>query len=213
MTKNVKKILSIILIVVMALMLFACKKQQKHKWIEVGSDPNPPKVMPGPHPERGSDSDAIPIVSAPIIFPVGRDKNGKQQFVKYFYDMENLTPENLDAAMKEIGPNKEGLINKTSLFCDLEIIESEEGDIPVGPDSPGAMLTHKGIVRYVVLDSDIINEGVEGAKYNKRTLEGMISRDDVIECVEQTFEENFQLVSCEFKEVSMDEYKRIHNNS
>lgn len=213
MTKRMKRIISLFLIMIMAITMFACKKQQKHKWIEVGSDPNPPKVAPGPHPERGSDSDAIPIVSTPIIFPTGRDKNGVQQYVKYFYDMEELTPEKLDAAMKEIGPNKEGLINKTSLFCDLQIIEDAGEGKAVGPDSPGAMLTNKGIVRYVVLDSDIINEGVEGATYNKKTLEGMISRDDVIDCVKQTFEENFQLASCEFEEVTMDEYKKIHGNN
>ncbi len=207
MRKNWKKITYIMLLATFAFCMVGCEKKVKHKWVEVGSDPNPPKITPGVHPERGSISDAAPIVSAPILIPTGRDSNDKQQHVKYLYDMETLTAEGLDGAMKELG-----LITDSSLFCNLVIedVNDAESNVSAGPGaSKDAKLTKKGIARYVVLDSDLVNEG-DTTKYDANTYEGLITMDDVEDCISQTFEENYQLVDCSIERVTMEEYKRLH---
>lgn len=206
--KNVRRILYILMLVSMTFLLISCKKQVKHKWIEVGSDPNPPKIAPGVHPERGSISDAVPIVSAPVIVPTGRDSDGRVKYVKYLYDMETLSAEGIDEAMKELG-----LITDSSLFCNLliEDIDTDSDSISAGPGaSENAKLTKKGTVRYVVLDSDLVNaEDVSSDDIQ----EGVITMDDVKECIASTFEENYQLVSCDIEMVTMDEYKRLHGTT
>ena len=208
MVKRLRQILYIVFITVVALTICSCKKQVKHKWIEVGSDPNPPKVKPGVHPERGSVSDAVPIVSAPIIVPTGRGTDGKLEYVKYFYDMEELTTEGIEEAMKEFN-----LITSSSLFCNLliEDVDNPDLDVAAGPGAIGEKLTKKGIANFVVLESDLINED-DISKYDEKTNEGLITRNDIEECIKKTFEENYQLVSCDIKMVTMDEYRKIHGN-
>lgn len=207
MNRSLKKFIYIILMAFVALTLFSCKKTVKHKWIEVGSDPNPPKVEPGVHPERGTMSDAVPIVSVPIIVPTGRDSDGKMKYTKYFYDLEVLSTEGIEEAMKEFD-----LITPSSLFCNLVIedVDDHNQDVLAGPGgATGEKLTKNGIARYVVLESDLINEG-DTSKYDEETQEGLITREDVEECIARTFEENYQLVSCDIEMVSMDEYRRLH---
>ena len=111
MHKRFRSVLYILLVFILILLCISCKKKVRHKWIEVGSDPNPVKVEPGVHPERGSESNAVPIVLVSIYYPTGRDKDGVPQYKKYFYEMEEMTPDNIDIAMKEIG-----LIDESSLF-------------------------------------------------------------------------------------------------
>lgn len=207
MNRSLKKFIYIILMAFVALTLFSCKKTVKHKWIEVGSDPNPPKVEPGVHPERGTMSDAVPIVSVPIIVPTGKDSDGKMKYTKYFYDLEVLSTEGIEEAMKEFD-----LITPSSLFCNLVIedVDDPNQDVLAGPGgATGEKLTKKGIARYVVLESDLINED-DTSKYDEETQEGLITREDVEECIARTFEENYQLVSCDIEMVSMDEYRRLH---
>lgn len=209
MVKRLKQVIYIMLMLAMALVITSCKKQVKHKWIEVGSDPNPPKVAPGVHPERGSVSDAVPIVSAPIMVPTGRDTDGKMQYVKYFYDMEELTTEGIEEAMKEFN-----LITPSSLFCNLVIedVDDPNQDVLAGPGASGEKLTKKGTANYVVLESDLINED-DPDKYDELTGEGLITREDIEDCIKKTFEENYQLVSCDIKMVTMDEYRSLHGNA
>ena len=208
MFKNLKRVIYIVVIMIVGLALFACQKTPKHKWIEVGAETDPVKVEPGVHPERGSASDAIPIVSAIIIVPTGRDDDNKLQSVKYLYDMEELTAEGIDEAMKELG-----LISDSSLFCNLLLEDMEDSDVLAGPgaDDKEARLTKKGVVRYVVLESNLVNEG-DTSKYDAETNRGLIANDDIIACIEQTFEENFQLASCDVEMVTIDEYKKLHGN-
>ena len=208
MVKKIRQIAYIILMLLALLALTSCKKQVKHKWMEKGADPNPPKVAPGVHPERGSISDAVPIVSAPILIPMGRDTDGKMQYAKYFYDMEALTTDGIDAAMKEFD-----LITPSSLFCNLliEDVENPDQDVLAGPGAKGEKLTKKGVARYVVLESDLINED-DPSMYDEVTEEGLITRSDIEDCIKKTFEENYQLVSCDIEMVSMDEYRRLHGN-
>ena len=151
MLKRVKKVLYIVLIVTLSLMCFSCKKKVKHKWIEVGADPNPTPVAPGVHPERGSDSNAVPVVLVPIYKPSGRDKDGNPQYTKYLYEMDKLTPENLDSALKEVQ-----LIGEDSLFCDLVLSDSDV-IVNAGPGASDSKLTKKGTIRYVDLSSPLDN--------------------------------------------------------
>ncbi len=206
MFKMVKKATYIALITILSLICFSCKKKVKHKWIEVGSDPNPVAITPGVHPERGSESNAVKITLVEIYRPMGRDKDGVPQYKKYFYEMEEtLTPDKLDAAMKEVG-----LIGEDSLFCDLVLSESDE-IASAGPGAADSMLTKKGTVRYVDLSSPLDNSDNYAGKHYAKDLEGMIDQTDIEYCITHSFEEAFQLVSCSIEPVDMDEYNKVHN--
>ena len=201
--KNTKKYAYILFLAIMTMMLISCKKQVKHKWIEVGADPTPEKVTPGVHPERGSMSDAVPIVTAAVLVPTGRDSDGKLRYIKYLYDMEELTHEGVDMAMKELG-----LISENSVFCDLliEDVGNGEDSISAGPGAEsGETLNKKGTVRYAILDSNLIN-GKEGDELR----DNLITLKDIEECVTGTYAENFQLATCDIEMISMEEYKRIN---
>lgn len=204
MLNKVKRILYVVLIVILALSCFSCAKKRKHKWMEVGADPNPAKVTPGVHPERGSDSDAIPIYLAPIYYPLGRDKDGVAQYKKYLFEMEELTPEYLDQAMKRVG-----LIDEASLFCDL-VIEESDVIADAGPGALDSKLTKKGTVRYVDLSTSIDNSDQYVGKYLAKDLAGMIDQHDIEYCITATFQENFQLVSCDIVPVGYDVYNKVH---
>ncbi len=206
MLKKIKKIAYIVLMAALVLTMFSCKPKRRHKWVEVGSDPNPPKIAPGVHPERGSDSDAVPIILVPVTFPLGRDSEGKPQYKKYFYELEELTPDSVDVALKSVG-----VIDQESLFCDLVINEIHGDNLPnAGPGAVGETLNKIGTVRYVDLSTSLDNSDKYEGKYYPKDLEGLIDQRDIEYCITQTFEENFQLVSCTIEPVGMDEYNKIH---
>ena len=204
MFSKIKKILYVVLIVAMVASCFSCGKKVKHKWLEVGADTTPVKINPGVHPERGSDSNAIPIILIPVYYPTGRDKEGVAQYKKYLYELLELTPESVDQALKEIG-----LIDESSLFCDLVISESDV-IVDAGPGAADSKLTKKGTVRYVDLASPIDNSDKYEGKYVAKDLAGMIDQHDVEYCITATFQENFQLVSCDIVPVDYSVYKEIH---
>lgn len=204
MYHSIKKRIYVALIFALMMLCVSCAKKRKHKWMEVGVDPTPVKVTPGVHPERGSDSNAVPVYLAPIYLPNGRNKDGVPEYKKYFYEMDELTPENIDLAMKEVG-----LIDEESLFCDLVLSESDV-IADAGPGAVDSKLTKKGTVRYVDLSSPIDNsDEYEGKYYAKDTI-GMIDQSDIEYCITSTFQENFQLVSCDIVPVSQDIYKQVH---
>lgn len=204
MKRNIKKILIFTLLALMVLMSFACKKKVKHKWIEVGSDPNPPKVAPGVHPERGSESDAVKIEIATIYVPLGRDKKGEPQYKKILYELEKITPDAINDALIDVG-----VLDEETTFCDLVLEDSKEV-LNAGPGATEAQLTKKGTARYVELVSSLENsDQYEGKAYAKDII-GMIDQADIYYCITKTFEENFQLVSCDIGYVEMDVYDAIH---
>lgn len=204
MKRNIRKILIFTLLALMVLMSFACKKKVKHKWIEVGSDPNPPKIAPGVHPERGSESDAVKIEVATIYAPLGRDKKGKPEYKKILYELETITPDAINDALIDVG-----VLDEETTFCDLVIEDSEEV-LNAGPGATEAQLTKKGTVRYVEIVSSLENsDQYEGKAYAKDII-GMIDQADIYYCITKTFEENFQLVSCDIGYVDMDVYDEIH---
>ena len=189
---------------------FGCKKE-RHNWVEIGPDGKPIKkstisIAPGVHPERGSESNATKVILAPIYYPVGRDKDGNPKYKKYLYELEELTPETIDLAMKDIA-----LIDESSLFCDLVIEDSEE-ILSAGPGGKEASLTKKGIVRYVDLGSPADNSDSYEGKYYVKDLIGLIDQHDIEHCITETFRENFQLVSCTLQPVDMDVYREVHKN-
>ena len=204
MVKKIRKILYVVLIITLALTCFSCKKKRKHKWMEAGVDNTPVKVEPGVHPERGSDSNAVPIYLAPLYFPSGRNKDGVAEYKKYFYEMEELSPENLDMALKEVG-----LIDEGSVFCDL-VIEESDVIANAGPGAIDSKLTKKGTVRYVDLASPIDNSDDYEGKYVAKDLAGMIDQHDIEYCITATFQENFQLVSCDIVPVDYETYNKVH---
>ena len=118
--------------------------------------------------------------------------------------MLELTPDNVDLALKEMG-----LIDESSLFCDLVISESDV-IADAGPGASESKLTKKGTVRYVDLASPIDNSDSYEGKYLAKDLAGMIDQHDVEYCITATFQENFQLVSCDIVPVDYSVYKQVH---
>lgn len=206
MKKQLYKLSYLFVLVLMICLCFGCKKKPKHKWMEVGAEQNPTPIAPGVHPERGTESDAVKIVLAPIYYPVGMDKTGKPQYKKYLYEMEELTPETVDEALKNMR-----IIDEESLFCDLVIEDSDEV-LNAGPGATDSQLTKKGIVRYVDLSSSADNSDQYSGKTKAKDLVGYIGMDDIMYCIKRTFEENFQLVSCDVEPVSMEVYEEVHNS-
>lgn len=201
MKKIVTKIVVLLTLSLLIVGTFGCKK--KHKWIEVGA-PTISEAMkrPGVHPERGTESDALDIHLAPITYPTGRDKDGKQQYKKCMYEyLDEKTPELIDQGMKDVK-----LIGPDSIFCGLEISESDEVQSG-GPGAIDSQLTKKGVVKYANLSSPIDNQSKYEGKYYVKDLIGLIDEESIAYAIVSTFMENFQLVSCDIKVVDSNEYE------
>lgn len=204
MKKRVEKALMLLIIALMIVLSFGCKKKVRHKWIEVGAATISEPMAPGVHPEKGIEADAINIILAPVYYPTGRDKDGAQQFKKYMYELQEKTPETIDEALKNIK-----LIDETALFVGLELVESDVV-LNAGPGAEETQLTKKGIVRYANLSSSIENSAEYEGKYYVKDLVGLIDQDAILRSISQTFEENFQLVSCDIEIVDESEYYATH---
>ena len=225
MNKKIKKALYILLMMATMLTLFSCKKKAKHKWIEVGSDPNPPKVEPGVHPERGTASDAIQIETAIIYVPVGLQEktvvdpsknkesdNGNKQsssknsgsnknkktaikrdYKTVLYEMEELSAENIDKALKALQ-----VIGEDMKLYSFDIVSDNSVGVSAGPVDKSQALTQKGIVKYVdFISSPLDNSDKYANKLNEKDLIGKIDGVDIMNCITETFASNFNLSSCE----------------
>lgn len=224
MNKKIKKILYVLLTMAMVFVLFSCKKKAKHKWIEVGSDPNPSKVEPGIHPERGSASDIPQIETAIIYVPVGMQEkvviepsqnkdsdNGNKQsssknsssknkktaikrdYKTVLYEMEELTSDNIDKALKALN-----VISEDMVLYSFEVLPDDNAVVSAGPMDKNQALTQKGIVRYVdFISSPLDNSDNYENKLNEKDLIGKIDGVDIINCITETFASNFNLSSCE----------------
>lgn len=207
MLKKVKKILYIMLIMSMAFTMFSCKPKQKHKWMERGVDPNPPKIEPGVHPERGSVSEAVPIKTAVIFVPQGIQErealdpdNGGKKVKAYrrtnksiLYEMEEITPESIDNALKDLQ-----VISQDVVMYDFEIIDVENGSGMVGPGESGNTPERVGVVKYLdFLSSPLENATAYADKgLNDKDLVGLVEIEDVVSCIAETFTSNFGLADC-----------------
>ena len=210
MSKNIKKTLYIVLTVCLAMCCFSCKKKRPMKLIELDKNGKPvidtPVIATGVHPERGYDRNAVQVKTIPILKPTGRDKTGKQQYTKIIYEVEEsqvITADDLDLILKNVG-----LIGEDSLFCDLVITDAGTA-VSAGPGSD-AVLTKKGLVRYVDLSSPLDNSDDYEGKVAVESQVGMITQTDIEHCITETFMEYFQLVSCDIEPVGMDIYNQVH---
>lgn len=207
MLKKIKKILYIVLIVSMVFTLFSCKQKQKHRWMEVGADPNPPKIEPGVHPERGSMSDAVPIQTAIIFVPQGIQErevldpeNGGKKTKAYrstnksvLYEMEEITPESIDLALKDLK-----VISEDVIMYSFEIVDVENGSEIIGPGEKGDTPERVGVVKYLqYISSPLENaDAYEGKELNEKDMVGKIDLQNIIRCVAETFSSNFGLTDC-----------------
>lgn len=189
MKKNIK--ISIFLLLC-CFMLLSCKKKVRHKWIEVGA-PTQSEVVRFGVQDREGDKDAVPIYSALIYYPIGRNKLGEPQYKKYIYELEELSQEGIDQGLKYLG-----VIFPDSVLVDFTI-ENSNQNISAGPGGlEGETLNQIGTVRYKNLGSPRDNSDDYEDEKNK---EGMVDIKDIIYCITETYKENFQLVDCYFEPV------------
>ena len=187
-----KKLISLLIFLMVMMTMASCAKR-KRNWKVVGEEDNKTPIEFGVHPERGTDSNAAKVYVATIYYPLGRDENGKSTYRKILYDMEELTPNGLDLAMKDLG-----ILSLDTLFVDFEIEDSDVTEA-VGPGAVGEVLNKMGTIYYV---NDMDGHEIYSALYNfleyegKTNLEGMIDEDDIINAMCYTFKDNYQLVSC-----------------
>ena len=220
MSQSIKKVIYIYLIVSMAVFSFSCGKRTK-SWKEPGSKMIDESITPGVHPERGSISDAVPIYNATIYVPLGMqetevidvdDKTGmpiidektkkakkskriKRDYKVVTYEMNELTPENIDAALKYYG-----VLGEDAEFYSFEK-EDYNGDGGLAEPGGTGKLDKKGIVSYVNFISSAIDNSseYEGKGLNAKDLIGKIDQTDIEYCIIETFASNFKLATCEIK--------------
>lgn len=208
MVKNNKKIIYVLLIVSVLISLVSCGKR-KHKWVEKGAEQSTESIAPGVHPERGSISDATPIETAIIYVPLGiREKeeevtnpNGSKVKVKRYksdyravlYDLNEITPESVDMALKDLR-----VLGEDSEFYSFVLLDDNDNQMSAGPGGAG-MLTKKGLLSYVdYISSPLDNsDDYEGKNTNTKDGIGRIAIEDIVHCVTETFTTNFNLTSCE----------------
>ena len=209
MSRNIKKTLYILLVMSMAACIFSCGKKTKHNWVEPGGETTKESITPGVHPERGSISDAVPIYTAVIYVPLGmqekevvdiNDKSRKtkkiiRDYKTVMYEMNELTAENIDMALKYYG-----VLGEDAEFYSLEEVDDDSAKNSAGPGATGN-LTKKGIVSYVDFISSALDnsEKYAGKGLNTRDLIGKIDQADIEYCIVETFASNFNLTSCELR--------------
>ena len=199
-------VLSILMILSIICCISGCGPKKKRNWQVYGEATESTPVAFGVHPERGSDSNAQPVYSAIIYVPIGRDAKGESQFRKIMYELNELTPEGLDAAMKDLE-----IIAPESLYYDFVIEQSDQVE-NAGPGAPeGAVLNKVGNLYYVdelgglgVYSSMTNDEQYEGK--TGKDLEGCIDMDDIHDSMCLTFKENYNLVDCYYWPANENDY-------
>lgn len=202
-----KKLLITIIMIISILSIFAgCSKKSKRKWVAVGEATISSPVVFGVHPERGSESNAQPVYNAIIYYPMGKDSNGISQFNKIMYELNELSPEGLDYAMKDLE-----IIAPECLFYDFVIETSEEVE-NAGPGAPaGTLINQVGSLYYVDelggkgVYSNLVNDD-EYENDNKKDLKGMIDMDDIYDSMCLTFKENYNLIDCVYWPANENDY-------
>lgn len=225
MNKKIKKVLYILLITAMMFTLFSCKKKPRHKWVEVGADPNPPKVEPGVHPERGTVSDATEIETVIIYVPVGlqekvvvdpsqntkssnenkqssskssNNNKNKKTAIKRDYKTVLYEMEEVSAENVDKALKALQVISEDMELYSFEIVPDNSIGVSAGPIDKSQALTQKGIIKYIdFISSPLDNSDEYANKLNEKDLIGRIDGVDIINCITETFASNFNLSSCE----------------
>ena len=212
MSKNIKRIIYILLMVAMVASMFSCSKKRKHNWVEVGAEQTTEKITPGVHPERGSISDATPIETVVVYVPLGiqareetvQNPNGasvkvtryRSAYKTVLYDLNEITPETVDMALKDLR-----VLGEDSEFYSLEMLDDNNSQMAAGPGEATSKLTKKGLLSYVdYISSPLDNsDNYEGKELNEKDLVGKIGQEDIVYCVTETFASNFNLTSCDIQ--------------
>ena len=205
--KKIVKFLILSCIFCLVFSLSACKPKKKiRNLIEVNPISTGTEIVKyGVQPQKGNDPNAPIIITAPIYIPLGMDENGKRKYDKQLVELEELTPAFIDAGLKYYG-----VVSEDSLFGELKIVDSDE-KVNAGPGAAdNQVLDKKGIVRYLDLGTDLDNSDNYKDVKDTKKLKGKIDYDDIMHCILTTFQENFQLVDCEFDPMSEEEYYKIH---
>lgn len=199
-------IISILMILSIVCFIAGCGSKRKKNWKVFGEATESTPVAFGVHPERGTDSNAQQVFNAIVYIPTGRDSKGESQFRKIMYELNELSPEGLDFAFKDLE-----LIAPESLYYDFEMEQAQEVE-NAGPGAPaGTVLNKTGNLYYVDelggrgLYSSMTNDNEYEGKTGK-DLEGMIDMDDVIEAMCLTFKENYNLVDCVYWPANENDY-------
>lgn len=198
--------LSMLMILSIICLIGGCGQKRKRNWKVYGEATESTPVAFGVHPERGSDSNAQKVFNAIIYYPTGRDANGVSQYRKIMYELNELTPEGLDYAMKDLE-----IIAPDSLYYDF-VIEDSDVVESAGPGAPaGAVLNKVGHLYYVdqlngrgvysTLTNDNEYEGKTG-----KDREGVIDMDDIYDSMCLTFKENYNLVDCAYWPANEQDY-------
>lgn len=204
-----KKLLLIaILLLLILTTAFGCKKK-KHNWHEVGAEPVPPIEHFGVQYSKGTESNPAKVYLASVYIPTGRDEKGDSQYKTIIYELEELTPDNLAKALVDCG-----VLTEECLFVDLTI-EKSDVEVAIGPGAEGKMKDKQGTVRFVEVDSPLINisdyeDPNTGEIYEGKKAKGLIDTYDIYGAINYTYMENFQLVSCSFEPANMEDYRNAH---
>ena len=221
MFKITKKIIYIALMLAMIVSTISCGKKKKHNWVEVGAEKTTESIKPGVHPERGSISDATPIETAIVYVPLGvqekeenvTNPNGtvvkvpryKSTYRTVLYDLNELTPESVDMALKDLK-----VLTEDSEFYSLEIVDDVDNQMAAGPGGSGT-ISKKGIVSYIDYISSPVDNSDSYEGKSGKDLVGRIALEDIVHCVTETYISNFNLTSCEMQIVNKDGSKADNN--
>ena len=196
--------LSVLMILSIICLACGCGQKKKKNWRVYGEATESTPVAFGVHPERGTDSSAQKVYNAIIYYPTGRDSKGVSQFRKIMYELNELSPEGLDFAMKDLE-----IIAPESLYYDFVMEQSDQVE-NAGPGAPaGAVLNKIGNLYYVDelggmgVYSALTNDGDYEGKTNQ---EGMIDMDDIYDSMRLTFKENYNLIDCYYWPANENDY-------
>ena len=209
MSKSIKKVIYILSIMSLVATCFSCGKKAKNKWVERGAESSSESIAPGVHPERGTISDAVPVYNAIIYIPLGlqekevidiNDKSKKTKKIKrdyktVMYEMNELTPEDIDAALKYYK-----VLGEDTELYNFEIENDDKATEAAGPGGIDTR-SQKGVLSYLDFISSALDNSneYEGKGLNERDLIGKIDQTDIEHCIVETYISNFNLTSCEIQ--------------
>ena len=117
----------------------------------------------------------------------------KRDYKTVLYEMEELTADNVDKALKALN-----VISEDMVLYSFEKVTDESVVVSAGPMDKNQVLTQKGIIKYVdFISSPLDNSDEYKNKLNDKDLIGKIDGIDIKNCIEETFASNFNLSSCE----------------
>ena len=150
------------------------------------------KTIVDPSKNKSSDNDKKQS-SSKVSSSKNKKTAVKRDYKTILYEMEELTPENIDKALKGLQ-----VISEDMKLYSFEIVSDDSVVVSAGPVDKSQALTQKGIVKYVdFISSPLDNSDKYANKLNEKDLIGKIDGVDIMNCITETFASNFNLSSCE----------------